>query len=59
MLLADLDGDGRAEVIAPVQSRDRLHAVSLAERRAEVVWEHRLASRLSGNAAVDRDNRHT
>ena len=50
--IADVNEDGRAELIAPVQSRNRLHAISLTAAGPEVVWQYGLPSGLSGNLSV-------
>lgn len=52
-VIADVNGDGRAELIVPVQARSELHALSLAGTGdAAVVWTHELGSRISGNLSV-------
>ena len=50
-IIADVDGDGRAELIVPTQSRSRLEAVGLSREGPVTVWSHPLPSGLSANLA--------
>ena len=49
---ADLDGDGRIELLLPTQSRTELGAIRRTRDGAEVVWTISVGGRVATNLAV-------
>ncbi len=50
--IVNVDGDGRWEVLLPVQQRDQLEAISLSPQGPRRVWSYELNSRLSSNLGI-------